>query len=144
AALLPPRYVLRQEVGSGGMGLVLSVHDTALDRELALKVLSGQDRTKAAESRFRAEARLTSQLQHPGVPPVHDVGQLRDGRPFFTMRLVQGHTLADLLRRRSGPVDGLEGWLRVFEQVCQTVAYAHNRGVIHRDLKPGNVMVGEF
>jgi putative nucleotidyltransferase with HDIG domain len=144
ADLLPPRYLPRDVVGSGGMGLVLGVHDITLDRVLALKVLPGHDRSGGAQWRFWTEARVTSQLQHPGVPPVHDIGHLRDGRPFFTMKLVQGHTLAELLRERKEPRDGLEGWLRVFELVCQTVGYAHSRGVIHRDLKPSNIMVGEF
>jgi serine/threonine protein kinase len=144
ASLLPARYRLQAEVACGGMGLVVRVHDEVLDRDLALKALPESDSTPELESRFRAEARITGRLQHPGVPPVHDLGELRDGRPFFTMKLVQGHTLAELLRRRSNPREGLEGWLRVFEQVCQTVAYAHSQGVIHRDLKPLNVMVGAF
>src|SRR5262249_10499278 len=94
--------------------------------------------------RFVEEAQIGGQLQHPGIVPVYDVGSFADRRPFFSMKLVRGHTLAVLLRGRPHPSDGLPRFLGIFEQVCQTVAYAHARGVIHRDLKPPNVMVGSF
>src|SRR5262249_15181745 len=94
--------------------------------------------------RFLDEARLTAQLQHPGIPPVHDAGTLPDGRPFFAMKLIKGRTLATLLAERKDPAEDLPRFLGIFEQVCQTVAFAHSRGVIHRDLKPSNVMVGAF
>src|SRR5262249_25072680 len=84
------------------------------------------------------------QLQHPGVPPVHEIGRMPDGRPFLAMKLIEGRTLADLLAERKSPSDDLPRFLMVIEQVCQTVAYAHSRSVIHRDLKPANVMVGAF
>src|SRR5262249_41448568 len=95
---------------------------------------------------FLEEAQVCGQLQHPGVPPVHELGTLPDGRPFFAMKLVKGHTLAELLRRRSPGADapGSPVFLHIFEQVCQTVAYAHSQGILHRDLKPANVMVGAF
>jgi serine/threonine-protein kinase len=83
-------------------------------------------------------------LQHPGVVPVHDVGLLEDGRPFIAMKLVKGRTLTQLLQGRAGPSDDLPRLLDVFARVCQTVAYAHSKGVLHRDLKPSNVMVGAF
>src|SRR5262249_43788950 len=83
-------------------------------------------------------------LQHPGIPPVHDRGELPDGRPFFAMKLIQGHTLADLLKERPTLAHDLPRFLAVFEHLCQTVAYAHSRGILHRDLKPANVMVGPF
>src|SRR5262249_35503705 len=91
-----------------------------------------------------AEARITGQLQHPGVPAVHDLGALPDGRPFLAMKLVKGRTLADLLKERPDPSAHLPRFVAVVEQVCQAVAYAHERGVLHRDLKPSNVMVGAF
>src|SRR5262249_47533358 len=102
-----------------------------------------RDRADVVE-RFLDEAHIAGQLQHPGVAPVHDLGTLADGRPFFTMKLVKGRTLAELLRARPDPAGDLPGLLHVFEQVCQTVAFAHAKGVLHRDLKPANVMVGAF
>jgi serine/threonine-protein kinase len=127
------------------MGVVLRVRDGGLGRDLAAKVLLPEQRgQEAAVHRFLEEARITGQLQHPGVPPVHDLGQLADGRPFFTMKLVRGDTLATLLRQRPDPTAQRPRFLKVFEQLCQTVAYAHSKGVIHRDLKPSNVMVGRF
>jgi tetratricopeptide (TPR) repeat protein len=90
------------------------------------------------------EARITAQLQHPGIPPVHEVGALPDGRPFLAMKLIRGHTLADLLRARPDPSHDRGRFVSVFEGVCQAVGFAHAHGVIHRDLKPHNVMVGRF
>src|SRR5436190_1879424 len=81
------------------------------------------------------------QLQHPGVAPVYELGALPDGRPFFSMKLVKGRTLAEQLRDRADPRAALPHLLGVFRQVCDTMAYAHAKGVIHRDLKPSNVMV---
>jgi serine/threonine-protein kinase len=139
------RYVLLGEVGQGGMGTVLRVRDPELGRDLAIKLLRGECRDHPEMlRRFIEEAQIGGQLQHPGIVPVHELGQLPDGRPFFTMKLVKGRTLADLLAERASPRHDLPRFLGVFEQVCQTVAYAHARGVIHRDLKPANVMVGAF
>jgi len=84
---------------------------------------------------------VTARLQHPGIPPVYEVGALPDGRPFLAMKLIQGRNL-DVLLRQQGASAG--HWLGVFEGICQAVAYAHSQGVIHRDLKPANVMVGAF
>jgi hypothetical protein len=94
------------------------------------------------EERFEREARLTGLLQHPGIPPVHMLGQLSDGRPYFIMKLIQGSSLQELLSLRSSPAEDLPGFLGKFTLIGQTVGYAHARGVIHRDLKPANVMVG--
>jgi serine/threonine-protein kinase len=139
------RYALLGEVGRGGIGLVLRGHDPRLGRDLALKVLlerhAGQPEVMR---RFVEEAQISGQLQHPGVVPVYDLGRFEDGRPFFTMKLVKGQTLARLLAERKEPTQDLPRFLQIFEQVCQTVAYAHSKGVIHRDLKPANVMVGAF
>src|SRR5262249_26012042 len=90
------------------------------------------------------EAQIGGQLQHPGIVPVYELGTFPDRRPYFAMKLVKGRTLAALLRERNDPHDDLPRFLGIFEQVAQTVAYAHARGVIHRDLKPSNVMVGSF
>jgi tetratricopeptide (TPR) repeat protein/tRNA A-37 threonylcarbamoyl transferase component Bud32 len=138
-------YDFLGQVGHGGMGVVWRCRDRRLGRDVALKVLrqhlSGQPRLAV---RFIEEAQVASQLQHPAIPPVHELGELPDGRPYFAMKLVQGHTLAELLQARSGPADDLARFLAIFEQVCQAVAYAHSKGVIHRDLKPANIMVGAF
>jgi WD40 repeat protein/Flp pilus assembly protein TadD len=136
-------YRIEGEIGHGGMGVVFRGHDPAFDRTLAVKVLRDCHRGQPElERRFLEEAHITGQLQHPGIAPVHAVGRLPDGRPFFSMKLIQGRTLAQLLGERS-PGD-LPHFLSIFVQVCQTLAYAHSRGVLHRDVKPGNVMVGAF
>jgi serine/threonine-protein kinase len=138
-------YEMREELGRGGMGVVLVCRDNPLSRDLAVKVLRPEHRgNPAAEQRFLEEAQITGQLQHPGVVPVHQVGRLPDGRPYFTMKLVRGQTLACLLATRANPTQERPRFLAVFQQVCQTLAYAHSRRVVHRDLKPSNVMVGAF
>ncbi len=134
-------YELLDEIGRGGMGVVYQGADTALNRKLAVKVLLNKHSdNEELKRRFLEEAQIMGQLQHPGVAPIHEIGALSDGRPFFSMKQIKGQTLIELLR---GPPD-LPRMLNIFEQVCQTVAAAHSRGIIHRDLKPGNVMVGAF
>jgi serine/threonine protein kinase/Tfp pilus assembly protein PilF len=138
------KYEILGAIGSGGMGTVLRGYDCNLGRDIAVKLLHGRhcDNPDLVR-RFFAEARICGQLQHPGIVPVYDLGS--DGeRPYFTMKLVEGRTLATLLDARTSLSTDRQGHLRVFEQVCQTMAYAHARGVIHGDLKPANVMVGEF
>jgi serine/threonine-protein kinase len=125
------------------MGVVYRVQDAALHRDLAVKVLRDPDAGPEARRRFLEEAQIAGQLQHPGVAPVHELGE-DAGRPFFAMKLVRGHTLAALLGRRRSAAEDLPRFVQVFEQVCQTIGYAHSKGVIHRDLKPSNVMVGAF
>jgi WD40 repeat protein/tRNA A-37 threonylcarbamoyl transferase component Bud32 len=140
-----PGHEVGDHLGAGGMGTVYAGRDHALNRDVAVKVLHPRHRDRAdLMRRFVEEAQVASQLQHPGVPPVHGLGGLPDGRPFFTMKLVKGRTLADLLKQRSKPTEDLPHFLQVLEQVCQTVAYAHSKRVLHRDLKPANVMVGAF
>jgi serine/threonine-protein kinase len=139
------RYEVQTLIARGGMAEVWRACDLDLNRPLALKVLQERLRDQVElERRFREEAQITGQLQHPGIPPVHEVGTLPDGRPFLAMKLIEGHTFADLLAERATPADDLPRFLEIFEAVCQTMAYAHSRGVIHRDLKPGNIMVGAF
>src|SRR5262249_2600744 len=94
--------------------------------------------------RFVEEAQIGGQLQHPGIVPVYELGQLGDRRPYFTMKLVKGRTLADLLVARDTPAQDLPRFLGIFEQACQTMASAQARGVIHGDLKPSNIMGGSF
>jgi tetratricopeptide (TPR) repeat protein/serine/threonine protein kinase len=139
------RYLLFGEIARGGMGAVLKGRDADLGRDLAVKVLLEAHREKPELlRRFVEEAQIGGQLQHPGIVPVYELGTFADSRPYFTMKLVKGRTLAALLHDRDNPQDELPRFLGIFEQVCQTVAYAHARGVIHRDLKPANVMVGPF
>jgi serine/threonine-protein kinase len=147
AAMAPPpgRYELAGELGRGGMGAVLRGRDPLLNRDLAVKVLAERHRENPAlRRRFLEEAQVAAQLQHPGIVPVHDLGTLPDGRPFFAMKLVEGRTLADLLAERPSPAHELPRFVQVFEQVGQAVGYAHSRRVLHRDLKPANVMIGAF
>jgi serine/threonine protein kinase len=145
----PPGFALLAEVGRGGMGVVFRAKDLELDREVAVKLLLpkyGVGSTTAR--RFVGEARITAQLQHPGIPPVYRVGELPDGRPFLAMKLIKGQTLDVLLKADPGSAGASPSqssrWLGTFEAVCQAVGYAHAHGVIHRDLKPANVMVGAF
>src|SRR6516165_10312704 len=127
------------------MGEVLLVHEPRLNRRLALKVLRAEYGQQAGlVRRFVEEAQIAGQLQHPGIAPIHELGTLPDGRPFFTMKLIQGRTLADLLRARPAPQEDLPRFIAIFEQICQALAFAHSHRVIHRDLKPANVMVGAF
>jgi serine/threonine protein kinase len=217
------RYQLFGEIARGGMGAVLKGRDPDLGRDLAVKVLLERHEDKPElVRRFVEEAQIGGQLQHPGIVPVYELGAFADRRPYFTMKLVKGRTLAELLRvrqiapvlsavgagsvrrsdrgteppptrglKRAGRVspdparpstegfpspptslpdflsvsgdgrgssgsgsagteglvpvpDSLPRFLSIFESICQTIAYAHARGVIHRDLKPTNVMVGSF
>jgi serine/threonine-protein kinase len=148
-AMPPPeqtgnRYQLQGEIARGGMGAVLRGRDVDLGRDLAVKVLLEKHvhRPEVAR-RFIEEAQIGGQLQHPGVVPVYDIGRFGE-RPFFTMKLVKGHTLAALLDERADPAVDRPRLLAIALQVAQTLAYAHAKGVIHRDLKPANIMVGAF
>ncbi|MCB9675161.1 MAG: SUMF1/EgtB/PvdO family nonheme iron enzyme [Alphaproteobacteria bacterium] len=147
---LGERYADLGSIGVGGMAVVHRVHDRELDRVLAMKIVRAADLSDAWIDRFLAEARTTAQLQHPNIVPVHDAGRLADGRVWFTMREVRGHTLGDRIRdvheaMRAGTASDwtLRRLLTAFVAVCNAVAYAHGRGVVHRDLKPQNAMVGE-
>jgi tetratricopeptide (TPR) repeat protein len=137
----PPGYELGDEIGRGGMGVVYLARDAAFDRDVAVKLLAAcYPSDSPASQRFLNEARITGQLQHPGIPAVHQVGTCSDGRPFLAMKLIKGRTLDEVLKGRAehGRL------LAVFEAVCQAVGYAHAHRVIHRDLKPSNIMVGAF
>jgi hypothetical protein len=135
----PPRYRLDGEIARGGMGAVLKGRDVDLGRDIAVKVLLETHRGKTElVQRFVEEAQFGGQLQHPGVVPVYELGQFSDKRPYFTMKLVKGQTLAQRLAERSDLRQDQPRLLAAFEQVCQTVAYAHARGGLHRDLNwPG-------
>jgi serine/threonine protein kinase len=128
------QYELREEIGRGGMGTVYRAFDCNLQREVALKI------TEDSIADQSGEARIAASLEHAGIVPIYDVGTLPDGRGYYVMRLIRGkplhlHITAETL---------LPERLSIFLKVCEAVAFAHSRGVIHRDLKPGNIMVGEF
>jgi eukaryotic-like serine/threonine-protein kinase len=134
----PYRFV--SALGRGGMGVVFLVEDTRLGRQVAMKVLDLPDRAGELESRLLREARVLAQIEHPGIVPVHDVGTLADGRVFYAMKYVEGKRLDEW----ASSAVPLTERLRLFEKICEPVAFAHSRGVLHRDLKPTNVMVGPF
>jgi serine/threonine protein kinase len=137
--LTTDRYLVLEEIGRGGMGTVYAARDTALGRDVAIKIgnaLPGADLL----ARLTREAQVIARLEHPGIVPVHDYGTLADGRPFYVMKRVQGRTLQTHLELEPALADRL----RIFERVCEAVAFAHAHGIIHRDLKPSNVMVGDF
>jgi len=139
------KYQLAGEIARGGMGVILKGHDTDLGRDVAFKVLDKElARNPAVVQRFVEEAQIGGQLQHPGIVPVYELGLMADESPYFTMKLVKGRTLAALFAQRKTPADNRGRLLAIFESVCQTMAYAHSKGVVHRDLKPANIMVGAF
>ena len=136
-------YRIEGEIARGGMGVILKAHDADLGRDVALKVLRDDlARHPEVTRRFVEEARISGRLQHPGIVPVYEIGVMRDRRPYFAMKLVEGRTLA--ARLRESTAEERHALLRVFEAVCQTMAYAHARRIVHRDLKPSNVLIGEF
>src|SRR6185436_7473547 len=134
------KYRLIRKIGSGGMGTVYLAQDTALGRKVAVKVMNIADPTGALATRMIREARIVALLEHPSIVPIHDVGTLDDGRVFYAMKLVQGSRL-DEHARLAGSLADL---LRIFQKVCEAVAFAHASEVTHRDLKPENIMVGPF
>ncbi len=141
------RYRLLELLGQGGMGQVYRARDEALERDVALKVISSTRLLSARDlERFRQEARRTAMVEHPGVIPVHDLGVLPDGRPFFTMKIVRGRTLDHLIEEHHARFDPVEQrrLVELLERACEAVASAHARGLLHLDLKPQNIMVGAF
>lgn len=134
------RYAFVKELGRGGMGTVYLAEDRELDRLIAIKVLSAPEVTDGLRERMIREAQIIARLEHPGIVPVHDAGTLTDGRIFYAMKFVRGSRLDEYA------VEGasLRDRLRKFQAVCDAVAFAHAHGVIHRDLKPQNIMIGSF
>jgi serine/threonine-protein kinase len=134
------KYLVINKLGSGGMGTVYLAQDMDLGRKVAVKVMNVADSTGALASRMMREARIVALLEHPSIVPIHDVGTLDDGRVFYAMKLVQGKRLDEFV----SAVDSPSNLLRIFQKICEAVAFAHAHGVIHRDLKPENIMVGPF
>ncbi len=143
------RYVLKHFHAKGGMGEIWMAEDPAIGRSVALKRMFGSRPDQ--QHRFRVEAQVTGQLEHPGIVPIHELGVNAEGQPFYTMKFVRGRTLQKVIddfhqTKATGHDRDMEQFrlLQIFLSLCQTVAYAHSRGVLHRDLKPENVMLGSF
>jgi serine/threonine-protein kinase len=131
------RYRIERELARGGMGVVYEAEDTELHRHVAIKVLASELASADAVERMRTEARTIARLEHPGIVPLHDLGILPDGRLWYAMKLVRGRRLDEL---EALPLE----LLRIFQRICEAVAFAHANGVVHCDLKPENVMLGDF
>jgi serine/threonine protein kinase len=143
------RYIVEGEIARGGMGCVLRAVDCDIRREVAVKYLL--DQTDAGKkARFVEEAQITGQLEHPNIVPIHELGVDALKRLFFSMKMVKGRSLAQVVEElRRQPKAAEKEWplgrlLNIFINTCHALAYAHARGVIHRDLKPANIMIGDF
>src|SRR5256885_15310393 len=134
------RYVLSEFLAQGGTATVYSGEDQTLQRRVAIKIMDSFAAHPLLEERLAREAQILAELEHPGIVPVHDAGTLADGRVFYVMKFVEGSRLDEFL----AGVTSLPERLRLFLRVCETVAFAHSRGILHRDLKPSNIMVGAF
>jgi serine/threonine protein kinase len=143
------KYINAKEIGRGGMGVILRQHDQVIRREIAMKVMR-HDSDAVQRARFLEEAQVTGQLEHPNIVPIHEIGYDPKGRMYFTMKLVKGHTLAQLLdeiRKNPQPnkrEHSLAFLLSTYLSLCNAVAFAHSKSVVHRDLKPANIMLGDF
>lgn len=144
-------YELGRILAKGGMGAILSARDNSIQRTVALKViLTGNAASEEHIHRLVTEARITGQLEHPNIVPLHELGVTADGVVYYTMRLVEGITLSEVLdriRQKDSATIAkypLRTLLTVYQKICDAVAFAHSRGVVHRDLKPDNIMLGEF
>lgn len=143
------KYVTEDELGRGGMGKILRVVDRDIRREVAMKVML-KDHAEDRTARFIEEAQITGQMEHPNIVPVHELGIDGDGNIFFTMKLVRGRSLAEIvreLRTGGGAAErrhSLSRLIGIFISVCHALEFAHWRGVVHRDLKPSNIMIGDF
>src|SRR5690242_7460835 len=131
-------YRIEERLGSGGMGIVYRARDTQLGRDVAIKILPDSVSGDPARlSRFRREAKLLASINHPGIATIHGLQKPRRGPPFLVLELVEGESLGERLRRGALPI---EEALRVCREIARALEAAHDHGVIHRDVKPGNVM----
>ncbi|MEZ5966270.1 MAG: protein kinase [Planctomycetota bacterium] len=142
------KYQILDILAQGGMGVVARARDEELQREVAIKFLRRSlAGNEALQQLFRDEACVMGALQHPGIVAIHDVGRTEDGRLYYVMRLVAGQSLQALLQRarqEGGGIGSHSHLLATFARVCETMAFAHDRQVVHGDLKPANIMVGDF
>lgn len=147
----PDKYKFRKSIGRGGMKMVLQVKDLDSTRDVAMAVLpDAGSRNRQDLLRFVQEARVTASLEHPNIVPVHDIGVDSTGAPYFTMKLLRGEHLGSILEKLTqGVPEYLEEYtltrmLRIFLKICYAVAFAHSKGIIHLDLKPENIQIGDF
>ena len=136
------RFIVKNEIDRGGMGVVYLAFDRELNREIAIKISKSADNTAVA-ARFYREAQISAQLEHPSIVSVYDTGRLKDQRQYIALKLIKGETLSSVIKKRQ-PSEQASQLFQVFNDVVNAMAYAHSRNIIHRDLKPDNVMVGMF
>jgi eukaryotic-like serine/threonine-protein kinase len=154
ASAVGHRFLILRPHAEGGLGKVSVAHDGELNREVALKEIQERHADHPdSRARFLVEAEITGGLEHPGIVPVYGLGAYADGRPFYAMRFIKGDSLKEAIERfhkNKGPINAgkraleLRQLLGRFNDVCDAIAYAHSRGVLHRDLKPGNIMLGKY
>jgi len=143
------KYTFHRSIGRGGMKLITEVHDKDTSRHVAVAELLDPSK-KSQYSRFIREAKITGNLEHPNIVPIHDIGISENGTPYFTMKLLKGETLASILKKlKNGESEYVEKWtltrlLMVFRKICNGIGFAHTKNVVHLDLSPENVQVGQF
>jgi serine/threonine protein kinase len=145
----PSKYKFYHSIGRGGMKLIKKVYDKDTSRHIAVaELLNPEDKSQYA--RFIREAKITANLEHPNIVPIHDIGIDENGTPYFTMKLLRGETLASVLKKlKDGDPEYLEKWtlprlLLVFRKICNGIGFAHTKNIIHLDLSPENVQIGQF
>ena len=137
------RYRVEREIAAGGMGRILLCYDRDFRRRIAMKIIKNDARNPVATERFVEEAQATAQLEHPNINPVYDMGLDLGGSPYFTMKWIRGRNLQEIIA--TPPEDmSLTRQVQLLQQVAMAIEFAHSRGVVHRDLKPQNIMVGDF
>ncbi|MCD4656637.1 MAG: serine/threonine protein kinase, partial [Planctomycetes bacterium] len=145
------KYIVYDEVGRGGMGVIKLSFDQDVRRQIATKIIHPTSKEiPSKQERFLEEAQITGQLEHPNIVPVHDLGLENDGNLFFTIKLVKGKSLLEVIELVANRKDGYHKYftvtrfLQIFMKICDAVAFAHSKGVLHRDIKPENIMIGDY